>query len=53
MEIELRLRCNFRCRYCYVPHDSYFANELSLDEIFETILQAWSLGIFWSQIPYA
>ena len=44
MEIELSLRCNFRCSYCYVPHDSYFDNELSLDEIFEVILQAKALG---------
>ena len=44
MEIELSLRCNFRCSYCYVPHDSYFDNELSLDEIFGVILQAKKLG---------
>nr|WP_319494289.1 radical SAM protein [uncultured Desulfobacter sp.] len=44
MEIELSLRCNFRCSYCYVPHDSYYDNELSLDEIFEVILQAKALG---------
>ena len=44
MEIELSLRCNFRCSYCYVPHDSYFDNELSLDEIFGVILQAKALG---------
>jgi len=44
MEIELSLRCNFRCSYCYVPHDSYFDNELTLDEIFEVILQAKALG---------
>jgi len=44
MEIELSLRCNFRCTYCYVPHDSYFDNELSLDEIIDVILQAKALG---------
>ncbi|WP_287125138.1 radical SAM protein [Desulfobacter sp.] len=44
MEIELSLRCNFRCSYCYVPHDAYFDNELSLDEIFEVIIQAKALG---------
>lgn len=44
MEIELSLRCNFRCTYCYVPHDAYFDNELSPDEIFEVILQAKALG---------
>jgi radical SAM protein with 4Fe4S-binding SPASM domain len=44
MEVELSLRCNFKCSYCYVPHDSYFDNELTLDEIFEVILQAKALG---------
>lgn len=44
MEIELSLRCNFRCSYCYVPHDSYFDTELSLDEIFDVIQQAKALG---------
>lgn len=44
MEIEFSLRCNFRCPYCYVPHDSYYKDELSVAEIKETILQAKALG---------
>lgn len=44
MEIELSLRCNFKCTYCYVPHESYFDNELSVDEIRDAILQAKELG---------
>ncbi len=44
MEIELSLRCNFQCTYCYVPHDSYFDNELSLEEILDAVGQAKTLG---------
>ncbi len=44
MEIEFSLRCNFRCRYCYVPHESYFKDELTLAEIQDAILQAKAMG---------
>lgn len=44
MEIELSLRCNFRCPYCYVPEDDYYENELSVTEIKDTIRQAQELG---------
>lgn len=44
MEIEFSLRCNFRCPYCYVPHNSYPENELSREEICDVILQAKDLG---------
>jgi len=44
MEIEFSLRCNFRCVYCYVPHDSYFVDELSVAEIEDAVLQAQALG---------
>jgi len=44
MEIEFSLRCNFRCPYCYVPHNSYPDNELSREEICNVILQAKDLG---------
>ena len=44
MEIEFSLRCNFRCPYCYVPHNSYPENELSREEICDVILQAKELG---------
>lgn len=44
MEIELSLRCNFRCPYCYTPDESYFEEELSCEEIKHTIVQARDLG---------
>ncbi len=44
VEIEFSLRCNFRCRYCYVPHESYFKDELTLAEIQDAILQAKAMG---------
>ncbi|RKX64309.1 MAG: radical SAM protein, partial [Tenericutes bacterium] len=44
MEIEFSLHCNFRCPYCYVPHNSYPENELSKKEICDVILQAKDLG---------
>lgn len=44
MEIEFSLRCNFRCPYCYVPHNSYPENELSREEICDVILQAKDMG---------
>jgi radical SAM protein with 4Fe4S-binding SPASM domain len=44
MEIEFSLRCNFRCPYCYVPHNSYPENELSKEEICDVILQAKDMG---------
>ena len=40
MEIEFSLRCNFRCLYCYANGCSLFENELSREEICDTILQA-------------
>jgi radical SAM protein with 4Fe4S-binding SPASM domain len=44
MEIEFSLRCNFRCPYCYVPADSYFAGELTPEEIRDVLVQARDLG---------
>ncbi len=44
MEIELSLRCNFRCPYCYVPDKETLQNELSLAELCDVIDQAHSLG---------
>jgi radical SAM protein with 4Fe4S-binding SPASM domain len=44
IEIELSLRCNFRCPYCYVPDKSALQNELTLDEIKDVIMQAHALG---------
>ena len=44
MEIEFSLRCNFRCPYCYVPHNSYPEDELSREEICDVILQAKDMG---------
>ena len=44
LEIELSLRCNFRCPYCYVPRDEYFRNELTRAEIEDVIHQAQGLG---------
>lgn len=44
MEIELSLRCNFRCKYCYVEQTSDTSRELTPEEIRNTILQAKELG---------
>jgi radical SAM protein with 4Fe4S-binding SPASM domain len=44
IEIEFSLRCNFRCPYCYVPHEDQLKDELSLEEIKGVILQAKALG---------
>lgn len=44
MEIEFSLRCNFHCRYCYLPDNFSFENELSREEIQDVIIQAKDLG---------
>jgi radical SAM protein with 4Fe4S-binding SPASM domain len=44
MEIELSLRCNFRCKYCYVEQTSDTSRELTPEEIRNAILQAKELG---------
>jgi radical SAM protein with 4Fe4S-binding SPASM domain len=44
MEIEFSLRCNFRCPYCYVPADGYFADELTVAESQDVLIQAQALG---------
>ena len=44
MEIEFSLRCNFHCQYCYVNQDHSAPNELTPDEIRDTLLQAKALG---------
>lgn len=44
MEIEFSLRCNFNCPYCYVPKPDYYRDELTLEEIRDTIVQAQTLG---------
>ncbi len=44
LEIEFSQRCNFRCPYCYVADKTDFGNELSREEIRDTILQAKELG---------
>lgn len=44
MEIEFSRRCNFRCIYCYVSKDLHFEDELSPEEIRDTIMQAKDLG---------
>ncbi len=44
MEIELGLKCNFSCPYCYVNSETSLKNELTLDEIKNTVLQAKDLG---------
>jgi len=44
LEIEFSLRCNFRCPYCYVPADGYFANELTPAEIKDVLTQARAMG---------
>jgi len=45
MEIELSLRCNFHCQYCYVPDKLSFENELSFEELRDAITQAKNLGV--------
>jgi radical SAM protein with 4Fe4S-binding SPASM domain len=44
MEIELSLRCNFNCPYCYVPKADAFSDELTLEEIQDVIAQAQGMG---------
>lgn len=44
IEVELSLRCNFRCPYCYVPDKKALENEMSLEEIKDVIDQAAELG---------
>src|ERR1035437_9297859 len=44
LEIEFSQRCNFRCPYCYGVDKTVSDNELSLEEIRDTILQAKELG---------
>lgn len=44
IEIELSLRYNYRCQYCYVGQKDEASTELSLDEIYDVILQAKELG---------
>ncbi len=44
MEIEFSRICNFRCSYCYVEEKTHCPEELSRDEIKDTILQAKELG---------
>ena len=43
MEIELSLRCNFSCPYCYASKDEV-ENELTPEEIRDAIIQAKNLG---------
>lgn len=44
MEIEFSRACNFRCPYCYIPHEQEEKEELSREELKEVILQAKELG---------
>jgi radical SAM protein with 4Fe4S-binding SPASM domain len=44
MEIELSLRCNFKCPYCYVEGEADYSDELSNQEIESAVLQAKALG---------
>ncbi len=44
MEIELSRVCNFRCVYCYQEEGTKSPDELSREEIKNTILQAKDLG---------
>lgn len=44
LDIELSLRCNLRCKYCYSNAGTPLKNELSLSEFCSTINQASDLG---------
>ncbi|MGD9949993.1 MAG: radical SAM/SPASM domain-containing protein [Desulfobulbus sp.] len=44
MEIEFSRACNFRCVYCYQEEHTTGADELTREEIRQTILQAKELG---------
>jgi radical SAM protein with 4Fe4S-binding SPASM domain len=44
IELELSRICNLRCLYCYASSGVALENELSLEEIFDTIDQAIALG---------
>ncbi|HJO93642.1 MAG TPA: radical SAM protein [Victivallales bacterium] len=44
LELELSLKCNFHCPYCYVPDKQALKNELTFSEICDVISQAKALG---------
>jgi radical SAM protein with 4Fe4S-binding SPASM domain len=44
MEMEFSRECNFRCAYCYLEDRTAHADELSLAEIRDVVLQARELG---------
>lgn len=44
MELELSRRCNLACIYCYASSGRALPNELTLEEIFDVVRQAKSLG---------
>jgi radical SAM protein with 4Fe4S-binding SPASM domain len=44
MEIEFSQKCNFECKYCYVPGRTHARPELSAEESKDAILQAREMG---------
>ncbi|MCP4176368.1 MAG: radical SAM protein [bacterium] len=44
LELELSLKCNFRCPYCYVPDKEALKDELTFKEVCDIISQAKELG---------
>ncbi len=47
MQLEITRRCNWRCVHCYaIPKDEGVESELSTQQIYDLLDEAWDLGTF-------